>query len=383
MGLKSGPLGGRRFGPRRRSAVSTAVVGAVAVIIVVALVGGYIALTSSSSKTSSSTTISTTTSKTTTSSISQSSSTSTTSASGGGYFPFAFDLINAQYAQVGEGDYTEIVVLQITHSLSVQNESVTMTSSAPTGVSLTYEPTNLVVLSGSSTVVNVTLVIAATTSAQPGNDTIQISGTSGSLSQSINLPVKVVQYDVVIQSGMFEPAVLNVTAGSTVYWQNLDGPALVCGVASPGGGQHSVVFTTIPGANSSTLKQFQSYSYTFNTPGSYFYYSSIDSDHSVNGTINVLAANGGIGDSPIIPTFSNFKPGSQIASLSGPASVARPDTASGLEPENQDVANAHLSSFEFGAMGGVTALGGIAILYAMLRTARTRAAKFSQGQIAT
>jgi plastocyanin len=35
------------------------------------------------------------------------------------------------------------------------------------------------------------------------------------------------------------------------------------------------------------MHQFDVFSYTFTEPGSYFYYSSLDSDHLMNGTITV------------------------------------------------------------------------------------------------
>jgi len=214
-------------------------------------------------------------------------------------------------AVVSPGGYTEVVVLVISHGLAGNNENVTLNSTAPTGITVGYHPTSPVVVSGASTNTNVTLIVSGTSSVPVGNDTVTIKATSGSISQSATFNLRVVQYRVVLSQNTFLPQVQNVTVGGTVYWQNLDGPAAGCAGKSAGTGQHSVVFTTIPGANSSAISQFAIYSYTFNTAGSYFYYSSLDSDHSMNGTINVLTANGGfMGMSSPLPVFSYFKGGS-------------------------------------------------------------------------
>jgi len=211
---------------------------------------------------------------------------------------------------VSPGGFTEIVVLTISHGLANNAETVALNGTGPAGISVGFVPSNMAQLQPSVINSNVTLDLTASSSAAVGNDTITINGASGTDSQSVSFTLRVVQDRVVIVHNIFTPAKLNVTVGSTVYWQNLDGPlASGCG-ESTGSGVHSVVFTTIPGANSSTITQFGVYSYTFTTPGSYFYYSSLDSDHSVNGTINVLGAGGtGIGSVSILPTFSQFKGG--------------------------------------------------------------------------
>ena len=306
--------GSRRFGHGvgasggARSAVGTAILAAVVVIVLVVAVGGYFIL-SSSSKTTSSQSQTTSTSQATSSTATSTTLSSTSNASGA-LFPFEFSLAQASDALVSPGGYSYVVSLTISHAPGSGGEFVTLNSTSPTGISVQFSPSNPVALQSGADV-NVTLDVIAASNATLGNDTIEVQGVAGAYSQSASFNLMVVQYSVIMSpstyasASVFYPSVLNVTAGSTVYWQNLDGPASVCGeAAGPGTGDHNVIFTTLPAANSPTLKQFQIFNYTFTTPGSYFYYSSLDTDHSMNGTINVLAPNGGgIGMVPRIPTF--------------------------------------------------------------------------------
>jgi plastocyanin len=242
-------------------------------------------------------------------------------------FPFYFDVYYSNAEIVSPGGFTEVATLGISHGLAANSEKVTLTATAPAGITVQYTPASPVVLPGSQSL-NVTLIVEASSTAALGNDSITIKGVSGTDSQSATFNLRVVQYRVVMEQSQFLPQTLNVTVGGTVYWQNLDGPVSsgCAGEASSGNGQHNVVFTTLPAANSSAISQFQVYSYTFTTPGSYFYYSSLNTDQLMNGTINVLSAAGGIGDVPAIPAFSNLKGGDP----SIPAAV--PIASTGTEP---------------------------------------------------
>jgi plastocyanin len=227
---------------------------------------------------------------------------------------------------VNPGSYTQVAIISLEHTLQATSESVVLNYTAPAGIKITFSPTSPLTLSGSSTGQNVTMIVTASSTASIGNHTIGINATSGSVSQSATFNLRVVQYRVVMVHNAFVPAVLNVTAGSTVYWQNLDGPAGGCG-ASGGSGKHSVVFTTLP-VNSSSVSQFAFFSYTFTTPGSYFYYSSFDTDHVMNGTINVLAAAGGAGGmAPRLPSFSHFKGGTTLV----PSKTSSADNVQGIQ----------------------------------------------------
>ena len=87
-----------------------------------------------------------------------------------------------------------------------------------------------------------------------------------------------------------------------------------------------MVFTTLPGVNSSKISQFGIYSYTFNSPGSYFYYSSLDTDHVMNGTINVTGGGAGAGMVSMMPDFSYFKGGTPAVVTSSSATANTPET---------------------------------------------------------
>lgn len=297
-----------QFTRTKRSAVASTVVTAVVVIVIVAAVGGYSLLTSSSQKGGTQTSYSKSRSIATSSSGSSASS----SASGASY-PFELSLEHSSEAVVSPDSYTYIVVLEIHHSAPA-NESVALNSTSPPGIKVGFSPPSPVALPASAGL-NVTLDITAAENASLGNATIGVVATSGAYSRAANFTLAVVEYRIVMSPSsflthsLFYPFVLNVTVGSTVYWQNLDGPAIAgCGPSgATGTGYHSVVFTTIPGANSSTMRQFEVYSYTFTTPGSYFYYSSVDTDHLMNGTINVLGPDGGIGMAARVPALSQFK----------------------------------------------------------------------------
>jgi plastocyanin len=301
---------GGRSGHARRPGLGTTIVAAIVVVVLVVAVGGYLVL-SSTSKGSSTQSVTVSTSRTTPSTTTSVSSTSNAS---GALFPFEFSLEQASQALVSPGGYSYVVVLTISHSAGSGGEFVALNSTSPAGITVEFSPSSPVALKPGADA-NVTVDVLAASNATLGNDTIGVQGVAGPYSQSASFNLMVVQYSVImspstyLSSSIFFPSVLNVTVGSTVYWQNLDGPASVCGEAAPPGtGYHNVVFTTLPAADSPTIEQFEIYSYTFTTPGSYFYYSSLDTDHSMNGTINVLAqGGGGIGMVPKIPTFSYFK----------------------------------------------------------------------------
>lgn len=311
----------------RRSAIGTAILAAVVVIVLVVAVGGYFVLSSTSKTASQSETTSTT--QATSSSTTSSTTLSSTSNASGALFPFEFSLQQASDALVSPGGYNYVVVLTISHSPGSGGEFVTLNSTSPTGISVQFSPSSPVAVEQGADA-NVTLDVIAASNATLGNDTIEVQGVAGAYSQTATFNLMVVQYSVIMSpstyasASVFYPSVLNVTVGSTVYWQNLDGPASVCGeVAGPGTGEHNLVFTTLPVADSPTIKQFQLYNYTFTTPGSYFYYSSLDTDHSMNGTINVLAPNGGgLGMVPRIPTFSYFK-NQNVTAVSTPSRTGK------------------------------------------------------------
>jgi len=116
----------------------------------------------------------------------------------------------------------------------------------------------------------------------PGDYPITIGAKSGASSATTTFTVRIVQYLVVQQSNSFSPDTLTVKAGSTVYWINLD---------APGGGDaeiHNVIFSSGTTAQSSSMNQYDTYSYAFTTAGTYKYYCSFHVPN-MQGTITVTS----------------------------------------------------------------------------------------------
>ncbi len=202
-------------------------------------------------------------------------------------FPFYFALNAPSQVLLAPGGFTEVVSITIIPSVAAprgSNESISLNGTSVGGITVSFRPTSPVQLLY-NTKVNVTFTLSATTSTKPGNYTLQVQGVSGPNTQTVSFNVRVVQYLVFMANGAFIPHDMNVTTGSTVFWMDLDGPGSACGPA--GFGPHNVTFTTLTGADSPSMSLFSVYSYTFTQPGSYFYYSSLDTDHLMNGTITV------------------------------------------------------------------------------------------------
>ncbi len=144
---------------------------------------------------------------------------------------------------------------------------VTLTTTEASGISVVFgnNPVNL--LLGTQSSVYMTLVVSANVA--PGSYTVNVSGVSGSVSESASFRINVVQYLVIAENNSFNPSNLTVKAGSAVYWINLD---------TPGGGDqevHDVVFKTGNIPTSPDLQPSPTYgtfSYTFTTPGAYQYF---------------------------------------------------------------------------------------------------------------
>ncbi len=202
-------------------------------------------------------------------------------------FQFYFALNAPSQILLAPGRFTEVVSITIIPSLAApqgSSEAISLNGTSVGGITVSFRPTSPVTLLSNSKL-NVTFTLVASTSAQPGNYTMQVQGMSGANMQTVSFTVRVVQYLVFMMNGAFSPQKLNITTGSTVFWMDLDGPGSACGPS--GYGPHNVVFDTLPAADSPSMKLYSVYSYTFTTPGSYFYYSSLDTDHLMNGTITV------------------------------------------------------------------------------------------------
>lgn len=166
----------------------------------------------------------------------------------------------------------------------IGDELVVLNATLPTGISLRFfgsNVTNAIYQEvGAGSPQSVELQLAAAVGISPGNYPVKIEGSSGTLSVNYTFTVQVVQYLITAQYGRFSPVNLNVTAGSTVYWINVDpDPAA----------DYNVIFNTI-NAQSSALNPCPAcdvFSYTFTTPGVYPYYDTAGAEVGMKGTITV------------------------------------------------------------------------------------------------
>jgi len=125
------------------------------------------------------------------------------------------------------------------------------------------------------------LTIGASATLDPGDYKVTAVAQYGTNSKSFDFTVKVVQNLVHMEGNSFNSGALTVKTGTTVWWINMD---------SPGGGDpeiHNVVFSSGTTGHSSDLNQYDSYSYTFTTPGTYNYFCAYHP--GMKGTVTVTA----------------------------------------------------------------------------------------------
>lgn len=267
---------------RRRSAVSTALIGGIVVIVLVAAVAGYYLLAMQSSgptttSTPASTTSSPTSSSSSTSAVSSTtSSTSSTTAAGG----FDFGLTAAPGNIVlSPGSNLFYPTLNLAPASSATgSESVALNATLPTGFSISYESNPVKISSGVTRSNAMTFNVGQ--SVAPGDYKVTITGKSGSFTESTTFTIHVVKYLILEQGNAFSPSSLSVPTGSTVYWLNTDAPS---------GGDaeiHNVIFTSGASSTGPDMHQYDSYSYTFASAGTYNYFCSYH-PASMHATITV------------------------------------------------------------------------------------------------
>jgi plastocyanin len=162
---------------------------------------------------------------------------------------------------------------------STGSEAVTLNSTAPAGLTLKFNPSTVTLSTANK--VSVALVVNSTQSLAPGDYKISVVAHYGSTSTKSDITIRVVQYLVFQTTNSFSPSSITVKSGTTVYWINLD---------SPVGGDpevHNVVFSSGSTASSSSMNQFDSYSYTFTAPGAYAYMCTFHP--GMKGTVTVTA----------------------------------------------------------------------------------------------
>ncbi len=166
----------------------------------------------------------------------------------------------------------------------IGSELVVLNATVPGGMYIHFFGTTLVNRIYAETdaghVMETEMQLVAPASIAPGNYTVTIEGSSGAFSVNYTFTIQVVKYLIIAQYYRFSPGNLNVTVGSTVYWINL---------STDRNQPYDVIFTTIH-VTSPTLNPtpaFDSFSYTFTTPGVYPYYCAYLS--TMKGTITVTS----------------------------------------------------------------------------------------------
>jgi plastocyanin len=159
-----------------------------------------------------------------------------------------------------------------------------LSAKAPPGISiiLPNKPVS-VFLTGGLIPNSVTFTLVADKNVAPGDYKVSVVGTSGSSTYNLSFTVRVVSYLVTMSNDAYTPSNLTVKAGSTVYWINADptpGDREIHDVRSRSGPLHSPALYPNP--------IFESWSYTFTTPGRYDYIDSY-SDGLMSGTVIVTA----------------------------------------------------------------------------------------------
>ena len=113
---------------------------------------------------------------------------------------------------------------------------------------------------------SVMLTITTAANLAPGTYHLTIDGIAGSSNLTSSFSFTVVPYIVFINNQSFTPANYTVPMGATVMWMNLEG---IISQYDPG--DHNVAFQTGITASSTTLHQYNTYSYTFTQAGTFTY----------------------------------------------------------------------------------------------------------------
>jgi plastocyanin len=181
-----------------------------------------------------------------------------------------------------------ILTLQPLPVASSGSETVALSSTAPPGLALTLT-TNLVNLTTDARAF-VGMRVTSSQSATPGDYKVTVVAKYGTSStMTYDVPVKVVQYLVIMQNNVLHPSNLTVKQGSTIYWMNMDAPADSAG-GMPGSDPeiHDVDFLSGSSAESPDLMLYSFYSFTLTDPGTYLYHCSFH-PLSMHGIITVTS----------------------------------------------------------------------------------------------
>jgi plastocyanin len=235
-----------------RRAVSGSIVLLVIVLIVAAAFYVEIPMVASSSTTTSSV-ISTSTPSSTTSSSATGGSTGTLS------FKIAQPLIVAPGA-------AESVTVQFSAVGSVSGNYTLTASALPSGVTASFKPSSVNFPAQLSS--SVTMTLSAASGAAVVNSTVSVQATAGSSVFSQPFTLMSVQALVLIQGNAFVPNSLTVTAGTKVYWLDLDATGGEVGV---NGGHDVTALDNSFSSGNGDLTQYSIYGHAFTTAGTVKY----------------------------------------------------------------------------------------------------------------
>jgi plastocyanin len=176
-----------------------------------------------------------------------------------------------------------ILTFSLLPAASSGTETVSLSSSAPPGLSLGFSPSSVTLTTDTvhifgSPDFSTLMRLNSSKTLTPGVYDITVMAKNGANSTKYDLKVNVVEYLVVMpnNANAFSPRNLTVKLGSTVFWINLDTD-----------NEFDVAFTSGSSAHSGPIPSYGSYSYSFASVGTYSYYSPIND--VMTGTITVTA----------------------------------------------------------------------------------------------
>ena len=164
-------------------------------------------------------------------------------------------------------------------------------------------------------------------------------------------PVRAAEQAVTIEDFLFDPANLTIAVGDTVTWTNLDSFS------------HTATSTSGPASfDSGNLATDETFSFTFDTAGTYEYFCEIHPN--MTGTIMVTdgASSAPAPSAPASSAPASSAPASSAPASSAPASTPTPSAASGAVEANQASESQPILLY---ALVALVVLGGLATLLAL------------------
>ncbi len=242
--------------------------GSIALLVVVVIIAAafYVEIPTVASSSTTSSIIETTTPRTT-----------STSASGGSTGTLTFKIPQPLMVAPGQDESVSVAFSALGN---ISGNYTLGATGLPSGVTATFQPGSVVFPAGLSN--SVTMTLHAATGAAVVNSTVNVKATAGSSVFSQPFPIMSVQALVLIQGSTFVPNSLTVTAGTKVYWLNLD-PS-----SSPDLGPDMHDVTAVDHSFSSgagALGQYAIYGHTFTAAGTVPYEST--SPSQFNGQVVV------------------------------------------------------------------------------------------------